>query len=283
MTQNAELKLVIEGPAEDIFKRKLGRFKNLNLETAIKDSDWVICGSSWQSDLECRAISICKSISKKVVTFLDHWINYKERFQVMGELLLPDEIWVGDEIAEKIAKNIFSSTPVNFVPNPYFTDIIWQLNNTLNLEKQKDEISVLYVCEPIREHALLQYGNESYWGYGEEDALMFFLNNIFVISKKIKIIKIRPHPSEDIEKYKWASEHSDLILFSDGNNSLIEEISEADIIVGCESMAMVVGLLAEKRVISCIPPGSRECGLPHSEIEHLQNMGVYNSEINNDI
>ena len=68
----------------------LGSFKSLSLETAIKDSDWVICGSSWQSDLECRAISISKSISKKVVTFLDHWINYKERFQLMDKLLLPE-------------------------------------------------------------------------------------------------------------------------------------------------------------------------------------------------
>ena len=272
MKQNAELKLAIEGPAVDIFNRKLGSFKNLSLETAIKDSDWVICGSSWQSNLECRAISICKSISKKVVTFLDHWINYQERFQFMGKLLLPDEIWVGDEIAERIAKNIFSSLPVILVPNPYFTEILRQLNDSINSEKHKDKISVLYVCEPIREHALLQHGNESYWGYSEEDALIFFLNNIFVISKRIKIIKIRPHPSEDIEKYKWVSRYSDLILFSDGNKSLMEEIFEADIIVGCESMAMVVGLLAEKRVISCIPPGSRECGLPHSEIEHLQNM-----------
>ena len=280
MKQNAELKLAIEGPAVDIFNRKLGSFKNLSLETAIKDSDWVICGSSWQSNLECRAISICKSISKKVVTFLDHWINYQERFQFMGKLLLPDEIWVGDEIAERIAKNIFSSLPVILVPNPYFTEILRQLNDSINSEKHKDKISVLYVCEPIREHALLQHGNESYWGYSEEDALIFFLNNIFVISKRIKIIKIRPHPSEDIEKYKWVSRYSDLILFSDGNKSLMEEIFEADIIVGCESMAMVVGLLAEKRVISCIPPGSRECGLPHSEIEHLQNMVVYNSGIN---
>ena len=272
MRQNSEFNLVIEGPAVDIFTRKLGSFKSLCLETAIKDSDWVICGSSWQSNLECRAISICKSISKKVVTFLDHWINYQERFQFMGKLLLPDEIWVGDEIAERIAKNIFSSLPVILVPNPYFTEILRQLNDSINSEKHKDKISVLYVCEPIREHALLQHGNESYWGYSEEDALIFFLNNISVISKRIKIIKIRPHPSEDIEKYKWVSRYSDLILFSDGNKSLIEEIFKADIIVGCESMAMVVGLLAEKRVISCIPPGSRECGLPHSEIEHLQNM-----------
>ena len=283
MKQNAELKLAIEGPAVDIFNRKLGSFKNLSLETAIKDSDWVICGSSWQSDLECRAIFICKSISKKVVTFLDHWINYQERFQFMGKLLLPDEIWVGDEIAERIAKNIFSSLPVILVPNPYFTEILRQLNDSINSEKHKDKISVLYVCEPIREHALLQHGNESYWGYSEEDALIFFLNNISVISKRIKIIKIRPHPSEDIEKYKWVSRYSDLILFSDGNKSLIEEIFKADIIVGCESMAMVVGLLAEKRVISCIPPGSRECGLPHSGIEHLQDMCVYRSGINNEI
>jgi len=35
-------------------------------------------------------------------------------------------------------------------------------------------------------------------------------------------------------------------------------------------MAMVVALLAKKRVISTIPPGGMVCDLPQAEIEHLQ-------------
>ncbi|MGB1984427.1 MAG: hypothetical protein ACPHOH_03080, partial [Porticoccaceae bacterium] len=42
--------------------------------------------------------------------------------------------------------------------------------------------------------------------------------------------------------------------------------------VGCESMAMVVGLLAKKRVISAIPPGGRPCQLPQPAIENLQQL-----------
>lgn len=37
-------------------------------------------------------------------------------------------------------------------------------------------------------------------------------------------------------------------------------------------MAMVIGLLAQKRVISCIPPGGRPCSLPQKEIEPLSEL-----------
>ena len=57
-----------------------------------------------------------------------------------------------------------------------------------------------------------------------------------------------------------------------GKRPLLEEIVAADIIVGCESMAMVVALLDHKRVISSIPPGGKACGLPQKAIEYLQNL-----------
>jgi hypothetical protein len=50
----------------------------------------------------------------------------------------------------------------------------------------------------------------------------------------------------------------------------MEQIVEADVVVGCASMAMVVALLAKKRVISSIPPEGKLCCLPQAEIEHLQ-------------
>ena len=62
-----------------------------------------------------------------------------------------------------------------------------------------------------------------------------------------------------------------LIRFG-GAKSLMHETVEADVVIGCESMAMVVGLLAGKRVISCIPPGGKPCQLHHSEIEHMHNL-----------
>jgi hypothetical protein len=55
-----------------------------------------------------------------------------------------------------------------------------------------------------------------------------------------------------------------------GDKTLLEEITEVNVVVGCSSMAMVVGLLAKKRVICSIPPGGRMCALPQKGIEHLQ-------------
>ena len=33
---------------------------------------------------------------KKVISFLDHWVNYQERFTRNNNKYLPDEIWVGE-------------------------------------------------------------------------------------------------------------------------------------------------------------------------------------------
>ena len=57
-----------------------------------------------------------------------------------------------------------------------------------------------------------------------------------------------------------------------GEEDLIIEIINSDIVVGCESMALVVGLLANKQVISSIPPEGRICQLPQKEIQHLRNL-----------
>ena len=45
------------------------------------------------------------------------------------------------------------------------------------------------------------------------------------------------------------------------NSSLLKDIIAADFVAGCQSMAMVIGLLAGKEVVCVIPPDGRECYL----------------------
>ena len=54
----------------------------------------------------------------------------------------------------------------------------------------------------------------------------------------------------------------------------LKEIVEADIVAGCQSMAMVIGLLAQKKVFSCIPPGGPCCCLPQKQIVQLRDLVV---------
>jgi len=133
-------------------------------------------------------------------------------------------------------------------------------------------LRVLYVCEPISEHAKARHSSEGYWGYTEFDALRYFLANIGALGGQVAEIIIRPHPSERVEKYQWAAAEFALPIWFGGKRPLIEEVYASDVVVGCESMALVVGVLADKRVISCIPEGARACSLPHSQIEHLRQL-----------
>ena len=270
---NLDCLYVLEGPALKIFERKLGPIKVIAVEDAICQSTSIICGTSWQSDIEFNAIKLAREMGKRSVTFLDHWVNYRERFSRSGLTVLPDEIWVGDIMAEAMVKEIFPITPVVLLGNPYFQDVRKELcTYQMNRSSHLDFITILYVCEPVSTHALLSHGDARFWGYVEEEALRYFLSNISVFGKPIERILIRPHPSEPIGKYNWIQHEFKLPIQFGGTRPLLEEIAGSDVVVGCESMAMVVALLANKKVISCIPPGGRSCVLPHSKIAYLQNI-----------
>lgn len=271
--QGLECQYVLAGPALKIFQRKLGPIDSQLLPDAIRNSDWVLCGTSWQSDLEWQAIEIARTQGKRSVAFLDHWGNYRERFVRAGETHLPDEIWVGDALAETLAHRLFPELHVRLIENPYFDDLRRELAGISRAtERGTHNLKILYVCEPLREHALREYGNERHWGYTEEEALRYFLTNLHVLGTPVDRIVIRPHPSEPSGKYDWASQEFDLPIVSGGAMTLFEEVAVCDMVVGCESMAMVVGLLADRRVISCIPPGGKPCALPQPEIESMQNL-----------
>lgn len=268
-------RFALAGPAINVFKRRLGVVEVLSLEDAISSCDWCLCGTGWQSDLEWRAIQLARNAGKRVVSFLDHWVNYQERFVRNGVQRLPDALWVGDEYAEKLARQLFPCIPIQLVPNPYVIDLKHQI---VQLEMQqaslgKKDKKALFVSENISGHARLRYGDERYWGYTEFDAIKYFLDNVKLLGVAIDKVVLRPHPSDGLGKYDWIlNQYPGFVELSDGR-PLIEEIVESDLVAGCESMALIIGLVAQKKVISCIPPGGPVCRLPQIDIVHLRDIG----------
>jgi hypothetical protein len=261
-------RFVLEGPAVHVFRRRLGAVEICSLDDALSVCDEILCGTSWQSDLEWRAIEQAQRAGKRAVAFLDHWMNYPERFLRNEVQHLPDELWVGDVETESLAREHFPHLPIRLEPNPYFIDIRCQIAE-LGVRKDppaRKGKAVLYVSENIAEHGRVVHGNERYLGYTEFDAIEYFLQHIDVLGEVIERVVIRPHPSDANGKYDYlANEYSGIVQFSDGK-PLLNEVAEADIVVGSQSTAMVVGLLAHKKVISCIPPGGSDCNLPQEQI-----------------
>jgi hypothetical protein len=235
-----------------------------------KICDYFICSTSWQSNLEKSFVYEANLKNKKVISILDHWANYKERFFYKDKLCLPSEIWVCDSYALDIAKSLFKKTKIKLIPNPYIKKIKKKIYSLAKKKYTDAPHKILYVCEPIKEHAMLQHGNENHYGYDENTALKYFLDSINSTKIKFDSIQIRPHPSESEKKYKWAlDEYKNLNLYISSRNELIKDIFSSEIVVGCESMAMVIGIIANKAVFTSIPPWGRKCILPHSSIKNF--------------
>jgi hypothetical protein len=260
--------LVLEGPAKNIFKKKFKKKNFYKLEKIINKCDRILCGTSIKSNLEVNAIKYGKKFNIKTIAFLEHWVNYRERFSRNGQIFLPNEIYVGDSYAKNIAKKIFRNISIKLIKNPYWLNFQSDLKKIkIKKFKQKYE-NILYLTEN------LQQINNNNIKFSDFDAIKFFFKKINYISNKINKIIFRVHPSENSKKYKKF-----LLKYSDKFNiemskkkNLIDDIVNCDIAVGCQTMAMVMALFANKKVFSSIPIRNYKKILPHKKIIYLNNL-----------
>ena len=264
---------VLAGPAMKVFERKLGRIECLPLDQALAQSDRVLTGTGWQATLERNGLALAAERGLPSAAFIDHWVNYRERFACGAGFVWPDEFWLGDEIGLDLARRLLPERPHRLVANPYFADLRDEIAaSPQRAGANNGALSILYVCEPIAEHALKQFGDARHWGYTEHDALRFFLDSVGRLGQPVEGIVIRRHPAEAADKYLALVDGIELPLTFGGQRSLVDEVCASDVVVGCASMAMVVGLLAGKRVLSTIPPGGGACALPHPEVAMLRDL-----------
>ena len=268
----------IHGPAVRIFEGKFDAIDNKPVSDVVSNAAWILCGTSWQSDVEYSALRLARSIGIKSISYLDHWVNYQKRFERNGIEILPDEIWLTDEYAKKNAEKEFAGKYVllSTAGNPYLEEVEVQyrlLSSKLNINMaKKNGIRVLFVSEPVSESALKTYGNKNYWGYTEYEALNYFYSNRKFLKSDIVELMIRPHPAESKNKYNEMARNFDLQVSFGGEKSLLEEIVGSDIVIGCDSMALVIARIAKKRVISIIPDGGKFGAIPQEGIERLQDI-----------
>ena len=126
------------------------------------------------------------------------------------------------------------------------------------------------MSEPIRQHAIKQHKNPLFWGYDEFSSLKFFFSEIKKYVEQKFIIIFRKHPSENINKYNkiLAKYSKNFKITISKNQDLYKDIGWSDIIVGNQSMAMIIGVFAEKRVLSTLPKNSKKL-LPHKKIIYM--------------
>ena len=259
--------IYIEGPAINICKAKFPNKINMTLNVFLDEIDFLITGTSWSSSIEHDIRLIAKSRNIRTVATLDHWTSYKERFQFNSQFILPDEIWVFDKYALNIAKKEFKKTPIALLKNFYLENQIKNIKLKSNL-KNFGQQKIVYISEPIRTKWL-----ENEICSGEFQALNFFVKNLKILNIKYDCnFILRLHPSEKKEKYvNWLSSTNFLKKeISTSCSPISDHLSDADLVLGCQSNLLAIALLAGKKVISTLPPWAPSCCLPQPGIMHLK-------------
>ena len=261
------------GPALQAWRRERGDTPQLALEQAVAGAQTVLTGTGWASDLEHEARRLARLQGKHSIAVLDHWTNYRARFERGGEQVLPDELWVSDAHALALARKLFPAIPVCQQPNAYLDGLVDEVRACEQAAAGSAATRVLYVLEPIRQA----------WGElpepGEFAALDFFIAGLDRLELGPQVeIRLRPHPSDPPGKYDaWLARQNAIppegvSLALDGAPTLAQALAWAGVVAGCQTYAMVVALAAGRRVASSVPPWAPPCVLPHPDIIQLSDL-----------
>jgi hypothetical protein len=263
----------VHGPAIKIFKRRGIRIFNISKNSLIgrlfsNETKYLITGTSRTSSLELDFIKAAKKAGVKSICYLDHWVNYLGRFYYPKKNWrnnLPDEFWVGDEYAFDVAVKLFKNAKIKLVPNRYFLEVKKIFVQYKKSHKQSKKKIVLLVSEPLTIDKTLAVEEKA----TVSEYILFdkILSVIKSSNLKVKVI-IRNHPSENVNKYiKLVKKyHNSLDITISKNSDLMADITRSTILVGFKSMALIIGKLCGKKVVSFFPDEKSKLPLPFRDI-----------------
>lgn len=257
----------LKGPAKKIYEDK-GLIDCLkDLEDIIENCNVIITGTSYLNMLEHNTRIKAKKLNILSIAVIDHWCNYELRFIRNKQKVLPDMIWVFDKFAEKIAKNLFKETNIQRQTNFYLESLVKEIT-PIEKKQPYEKSRILYVLEPIKKESNIEGLPYEYL------VLDYFIEKISKLNLINELeIRLRLHPSENINKYNnWINNHNDYYISISFNKTLSEDISWADIVIGYDTYALVVGSAASRKCFSSKLPYEENCELKIKDLKYLRDL-----------
>lgn len=253
-------RFVVDGPAAKIFKNKnIINTKKNKLKKIILNSSTLISGTGLQSYLEHNSRKIAREHKINSIAILDHWKNYNIRFIKNDITILPDEIWVFDKFAYKIAKKKFNLNIL--LKKNYYYEYIYSKYYDDFKKKKFNKKKYLYLMEPLDKYK--NYKNLI-------DPFDYFIKNFYKLNHNNDYeIIVKPHPSQYDKKIY---NNSRLKIKFDYESSLLDLLRKSNVVIGFETAALILALKCKKKVYSSIPPGYGKLILPYKNIKEIRNI-----------
>lgn len=249
-------KMHFQGPVENFhLTETVPDFESLNI-------DCVFTGTSHPASSNYFEVNCIREAKRKniyTISFVDHWVNFRLRFEGLAKTEFPDEIWVVDSRAKELAiKEGLEDIRIKVVGNPYhyYLKNIWQpgyvgKDYLRQLNIRVEGMHILYAPDPIS----LRFPVEEV-GFSEATALDDLLNVVDGLSDVHVIVKT--HPLQSISGLqavidKHADVNCTLVTIAD----IPELLNAVNIVVGFYSNILLEAKALNKNVIRYFP-GDKE-------------------------
>jgi hypothetical protein len=216
-------KYYLQGPAKRIFNNK----NKISLKREISKCDIIFTGTSLKSKLELKVIKKCLILKKKIISLVDNYNNFKERFLIEKELCYPSLIITIDDLsykkAEKYKKNFFKLIKLKDYYLEYIkkipkktlkTDIIYFSSNWDRVYRKPIDLKLIeFFCLKLEKLKFL---------------------------KKNKKIYLKIHPSENKDKYMNSNILKRFNLKFEKEKNIAMILKNYSIAGGCETYALAI-------------------------------------------
>lgn len=229
----------------------------------------ILYGTGWQNHLEYHFLSYAKTHHISSIAFLDHWTNYRERFgypEKNWEDNLPSFIAAHDQTSYDKA-SAFGLPNVIAIKNYALLSQLKEAQNLLSKIQEKN--TLLFLSEPTAKVATRAFEDAYGWGFTEKEVFRDILAHKALF--ECDTILIRLHPSDTPETYQTIDPSA---TFS--HATLLEDIAQAKVIIGIDTVALYTAYLLGKKVLSYIPSTKRECLVPLPKENQLTSFEHFN-------
>jgi len=215
----------------------------------------IFTGTSYTSDIEKQFIQIAKDKNIPCYSFVDHWTSFVERFtDVTGKMTLPDEVWVIDQMAKRLAiDQCIDETKLVISGNPYHD---WLRNWKPDMSKGEflKQIGLQAVNKKILVYApdpLSNVNGKDLYGFDELSSTLTLVElfETHITELRDWIVLVKAHPNQNRNKLnKIISGHSPFHLLSE-NVDTNTTIYYADVVIGFFSSFLVEASIMKKLVL----------------------------------
>lgn len=246
LSRDVAINYCLSGPAIEIFKKKSLFIKNNSELAKIMNSDLILTGTGWETDLEYLALENSKKINTPCYVVLDHFQHFRSRFMKKdGQCVFPDKIIVTNLYTLYVVKHEIPEVPVIYTPDIYIESLLkYNTSSSNNLKPKKSEILYLSDGQP--------YNQKS--EFSQIFQLMKVVSNytqiVKFIGKEFSKVSIRPHPA-DLNGNKAPTVIGE-INFEEVNGSLETLINSSILVIGTDSLAMYAAMRLGARTLTVV-------------------------------